>query len=96
MAYGTRRFNATFTRTLQYSLSRAKSTQFLILIPISLRYIQILFSHLRVGLPKYLSVGVPVNILKALLPYSILATWPAHLNLLELITLTILGERYKL
>ena len=33
--------------------------------------------------------------MKAVLP-SILATCPAHLNLLDLITLTILGERYKL
>ena len=41
-------------------------------------------------------VGLPVKILKALLPSSILATWPAHLNLLDLITLTILGELYKL
>ena len=41
-------------------------------------------------------VGLPVKILKALLPSSILATCPAHLNLLDLITLTILGERYKL
>ena len=39
---------------------------------------------------------VLVKILKALLPSSILATCPAHLNLLDLITLTILGERYKL
>ena len=53
--------------------------------------------HLRLGLPKGLfPVGLPVNILKALLPSSILATCPAHLNLLDLITLTILGERYKL
>ena len=42
------------------------------------------------------SVGLPVKILKALLPSSILATCPAHLNLLDIITLTILGERYKL
>ena len=41
-------------------------------------------------------VGLSVKILKALLPSSILATCPAHLNLLDLITLTILGERYKL
>ena len=40
--------------------------------------------------------GLPVNILKALLPSSILATWPAHLNILDFITLIILGERYKL
>ena len=33
MAYGTRRFNATFTRPLQLSLYWVESTQFLILIP---------------------------------------------------------------
>ena len=37
-----------------------------------------------------------LKILKALLPSSILATCHAHLNILDLITLTILGERYKL
>ena len=36
------------------------------------------------------------KILKALLPSSILTTWPAHLSLPDLITLTILGEWYKL
>ena len=65
--------------------------------PISLRSILILSSHLHLGLPKGLfHVGLPVKILKALLPSSILATCPAHLNLMDLITLTILGERYKL
>ena len=53
--------------------------------------------HLCLGLLKGLfPVGLPVKILKALLPFSILATCPAHLNLLDLISLTILGERYKL
>ena len=57
----------------------------------------ILSSPLRLGLPKGLfPVGSSVKILKALLPFSILAIRPAHLNLLDLITLTILGERYKL
>ena len=51
----------------------------------------------RLGLPKGLfPVGLLDKILKALVPSSILATCPAHLNLLDLITLTILGERYKL
>ena len=40
--------------------------------------------------------GLPVKILKVLLPSSILATCPAHLSILDLMTLTILGERYKL
>ena len=45
---------------------------------------------------RSLSYGLPVKILKALLSSSILATCPAHLNLLDLISLAILGERYKL
>ena len=79
------------------SYPEAESTQLPALIPISSRSILILSSHLRLGLPKGLfPVGLPVKILKALLPSSILATCPAHLNLRDLITLTILGERYKL
>ena len=51
------------------------------LVPrISLRFILILSSHLRLGLPKGLfPVGLPVNILKALLPF-IPATRPARLD----------------
>ena len=41
-------------------------------------------------------VGGPVKILKALLRSSILATLQVHLNFLDLITLIILGEQYKL
>ena len=67
------------------------------LTPISLRSILILPSYLRLGIPKYLFfVGLPVKMLKGLLPSFILATCPVHLNLLDLITLTILGERYRL
>ena len=44
-------------------------TLFLLLIPISLRIILILSFRLRLGLPKGLfPAGVPVKILKALLP----------------------------
>jgi hypothetical protein len=59
------------------------------------KIILILSYHLHLGLPKGLFlVDVPVKILEALLPLSFLATWLAHLNILDLITL--LGERYKL
>ena len=50
------------------SLSLAESTQFLVLMHISLRYILILSSHLHLGLDKnLLPAGVSVKILKVLL-----------------------------
>ena len=69
----------------------AESIQFLVLIPISLRSIVILSSHLRLGLPKGLfPLGLHVKILTAFLSSRILATQLVPLNLLDLITL--LGE----
>ena len=51
---------------------------------------------LRRSLSKDLyPIGLPVKIFKELLPFSVLATYPAHLNLLDLITLTILSARYN-
>ena len=65
MAYGTQRFNAAFTRALEYSLSWAESTQLPALIPISWRSILIISSHLRLGLPKGIfPVGLPDKILR--------------------------------
>ena len=61
-----------------------ESTQFLVLIPIALRSITILSSHLCLVFFKGL---FPVEILKTLLPSSVRATWHTHLNLLDLITL---------
>ena len=59
-----------------------------------LRSILILFSHQRLCLLKdFFPVGLSVQILKSLLPSSILTTRPAHLSLLALIILTILDER---
>ena len=85
MAYGTQMFNATFTKSLQLSLSWAESTQLPALILISLRSIIILITHLRLGLPKGLfPVGLPVKILKALLTFLHSGYMPAHLNLLDL------------
>ena len=49
------------------------------------------------GKTKYMEIGphgrmvANEQILKALLPFSILATCPAHLNPLDLLTPTILG-----
>ena len=59
------------------------------MIPIPLRSIPKLSSHLRLDLPKGLyPVAVPVKILKVLLSYSTLDTWP--------VTQSISGERHKL
>ena len=70
MAYGTRRFNVVLKRAPQQCLSWADSTQFLVFIPISLRSILILSSHLPLGLPKGIfPVSFPINILKALLRF---------------------------
>ena len=78
-------------------LSSAESTQFIVLIPISLRSILIVSYHLRLDLPKgFFPVGLSVKILKVVLPSSTLAKRPADLNLLDLITMTILGGWYKL
>ena len=58
---------------------------------------QILYSHLCLGLPiGIFPVGLTAKILKALLSSSILSTYLAELNLLDLISLTMLFERYKI
>ena len=93
MAYEIRNLDAAFTRAFQESLSWNESTHFLVIIPIFLRSILIVSSHLRLGLHKGLfPVGLPIRILKE----SYLLPWRAHVNFLDLITLTILVERYKL
>ena len=53
------------------------------------------FFHLRLGLPKSLfHVGPHGTILKEFLPSSFLARCLDHFNILDLITLKMLGERY--
>ena len=41
-----------------------------------------------------LSSSAPVKSLKALLSFPTLATCPDHLNILDVITLTVIGSRY--
>ena len=160
MVYGTRKCIPKVSPIIP--ILRAESTQFLVLIHISLRSILISSSHLRLGLIKGLfpvsltnkltswlmeprvlmphsqgllnnpypqpnqlnfkywqfgslkfilmlsyclrlarlkglfSYRLSVKSLKAYLIFSILLTWPANLNLLDLRTLIILCEPYKL
>ena len=63
-------------------------------IPFTDTYLFRIHSSIVLFLPIYLfPVGLPVKIFKAL--HSNYMS-PAHLNLVDLITLTIFGERYKL
>jgi hypothetical protein len=96
MAYGTRRFMPHSQGPSNNPYPEPNQPNFSNWHQFFLRSILMLFSHLRLGLPKGIFLaGLPVKILKACLRSSILATWPVHLSLLDLITLTILGERYK-
>ena len=52
--------------------------------------------HNSMHLVFFFAIGLPVKIFKTVLPFSILATWLAHPNLLHLITPAILGKGYNL
>ena len=91
--YGTRKFITVLTSAHHLSLSWANPIQSPQPLPTSSRSILILSSHLCLGLPNGLfPSGLPTKTLCTPLPSSIRATCPAHLNLLDFITRTILGE----
>ena len=94
--YGTRRFITAFTSARHLSVSWASSIQSVPPNPTSWRSILILSSRLSLGLPCGLyPSGVPTKTLQTPILSPILATWPACLILLDLITRTILGEEYR-
>jgi len=78
------------------SLPWANSIQSIPPCSTSWRFIIILFSHLRQGLPSVLfSSGFSTKTLCTPLLSPIRATCPAYLILLDFITRTILGEEYR-
>jgi hypothetical protein len=79
--HGTRRFNTEFTRALHLFLSRATPIQFTSPHPTSPRFILILSTHLRLGLPSGLfPSGLPTNTIRVpLLPHSCYMARPSHL-----------------
>ena len=94
--HGTRRFITALTSVRHLSLTWASPIQSIYPHPTSWRSILTLSTHLRVYLPSGLfPSGFPTKTLYTPLSSPIRATCPAQLILLDFITRTILGERYR-
>jgi hypothetical protein len=78
--HGTRKFITVLTKARHWTLSWASGTQFALSIPIFLRLILMLSSHLRIGLPSgLLSSGLPTKTVNtSLLPYACHMSCPPH------------------
>ncbi|KDR16139.1 hypothetical protein L798_10030 [Zootermopsis nevadensis] len=96
MAYRSRRFITELTKALRWTLSWADKIQSPS-TPIYHRSHPTLSSHLHLGFPSDLfPSGFPTNTRCTPIVTSMRATCPTNLILLDLITLTILRERYKI
>ena len=94
--HGTRRFITALTSVRHLSLTWVSPIQSIYPHPTSWRYILILSTHLRLGLPSGLfPSSFPSKALYTPLLSPIRATCPAHLILLDFIPRTILGEEYS-
>jgi hypothetical protein len=93
--HGSRRFITVFTIALHWSIRLARSIHSIPSHPISLRYILFLNSYLRLGLSSaYFILDFPPKSYNSYLLFPMRATCHAHLILLNLMILVVLGEKH--